>query len=175
MGAVAWAMRRPHDHHRELRARQRSATSTDGSHGRDQDRHLMTVPKPQRRKATRLLSWLSTGHEGARSNGPSTPVLARQSSPGEPAVSLEPGSLLPADFANGHCSRSAPLSANPHSARSAIADPAPSDPSRFPPLEVFVRRPPERVAPSSWGRHPKTFTEAAVSEASLDHHVGSRE
>jgi hypothetical protein len=30
--------------------------------------------------------------------------------------------------------------------------------SRFPPMEVFVRRPSERVAPSGMGRHPKTFT-----------------
>jgi hypothetical protein len=30
--------------------------------------------------------------------------------------------------------------------------------ARFPPLEVFVRRPPEYVALSVGGRHPKTFT-----------------
>jgi hypothetical protein len=29
---------------------------------------------------------------------------------------------------------------------------------RFPPLEVFVRRPPESAAPFARGRHPKTFT-----------------
>jgi hypothetical protein len=50
-----------------------------------------------------------------------------------------------------------PARSNPHSARGVL--PAPRRPdSRFPPLEVFVRRPPEYVAPPSWGRHPKTFT-----------------
>src|SRR5258707_56437 len=32
---------------------------------------------------------------------------------------------------------------------------------RFPPLEVCVRRPHVSAAPSSWGRHPQTFTQAA--------------
>src|SRR5215510_16152079 len=32
--------------------------------------------------------------------------------------------------------------------------------SRFPPLEVFVRRPPVCATPSARGRHPKTFTAA---------------
>ena len=34
--------------------------------------------------------------------------------------------------------------------------------SRFPPLEVFVRRPPVCATPSARGRHPKTFTEANI-------------
>src|SRR5271169_3244441 len=34
---------------------------------------------------------------------------------------------------------------------------------RFPPLEVFRRRPPQPVAPSASGRHPKTFTSAEVA------------
>ena len=44
-------------------------------------------------------------------------------------------------------------------------------PARFPPLEVFVRRPPECTVPSVMGRHPKTFTklESLVS----GRHVGS--
>jgi len=33
-------------------------------------------------------------------------------------------------------------------------------PSRFPPLKVFVRRPPESAAPFVRGRHPKTFTDS---------------
>jgi len=32
----------------------------------------------------------------------------------------------------------------------------------FPALEVFGRRPRQHVAPSSWGRHPKTFTEGDI-------------
>src|SRR5262249_48998930 len=37
---------------------------------------------------------------------------------------------------------------------------------RFPPLEVFRRRPPVRAAPSVSGWHPKTFT-----KADLRHHL----
>src|SRR6266436_1604341 len=55
---------------------------------------------------------------------------------------------------------------------------------RFPPLEVFRRRPPMRAAPSVSGRHPKTFTKAVVSRCSnvrarkaelFDHLVGNGE
>lgn len=35
----------------------------------------------------------------------------------------------------------------------------------FPPLEVFVRRPPLHVAPFVRGRHPKTFTQAAAVQS----------
>ena len=34
--------------------------------------------------------------------------------------------------------------------------------ARFPPLEVFVRRPPECVAAPVRGRHPKTFTQPDI-------------
>src|ERR671910_532930 len=34
--------------------------------------------------------------------------------------------------------------------------------SRFPPLEVFVRRPPEYAARHACGRHPKTFTRGDI-------------
>ena len=50
--------------------------------------------------------------------------------------------------------------------RRAPAAPDQPHPPRFPPLQVFVRRPPEYGAPPSWGRHPKTFTKAAVSNRS---------
>jgi hypothetical protein len=45
---------------------------------------------------------------------------------------------------------------------------------RFPPLEVFRRRPPEPVAPSASGRHPKTFTITEVA-SSFDHLVGAQQ
>jgi hypothetical protein len=44
---------------------------------------------------------------------------------------------------------------NPHRARCTIASHFP----RFRPLEGFVRRPPECLAPSVRGRHPKPFTQ----------------
>jgi hypothetical protein len=63
---------------------------------------------------------------------------------------------------------------NPHRARCTIASHFP----RFRPLEGFVRRPPECLAPSVRGRHPKPFTTAdscsAEKNLSLDHLVGNR-
>jgi hypothetical protein len=56
-----------------------------------------------------------------------------------------------------------PPCSNPHSARGALAAlPYPPNP-RFPPLEVFVRRPPECAARFVSGRHPKTFTKTDVA------------
>ena len=49
------------------------------------------------------------------------------------------------------CRRSRPTQLQP-------AAPAHVPPSRFPPLEVFRRRPPVRAARFVSGRHPKTFT-----------------
>jgi hypothetical protein len=52
-----------------------------------------------------------------------------------------------------------PLSAQiPIAEHAARRGPARVPNARFPPLEVFVRRPPEYVALSVGGRHPKTFT-----------------
>ena len=47
---------------------------------------------------------------------------------------------------------------NPHSARRTASLHLP----RFPPLEVFGRRPPVPVTPFVSGRHPKTFTFASI-------------
>lgn len=51
-----------------------------------------------------------------------------------------------------------PRRSNPHSPSRDTHVPLP----RFPPLEVCVRRPPVHAAPPSWGRHPQTFTKAAL-------------
>jgi hypothetical protein len=64
-----------------------------------------------------------------------------------------------------------PSPPNPHSARGALArghlTASPHPPSsRFPPLEVFVRRPPECAASFVSGRHPKTFTKADIMQCS---------
>jgi hypothetical protein len=56
-----------------------------------------------------------------------------------------------------------PPHSNPHSARPTFAAPPHRPDSRFPPLQVFGRRPPVHVAPSSWGRHPKTSTEPELA------------
>ncbi len=149
-------LRRPHDHHRDLRARRLAAPPSDGTHGRDQDRHLVTTtPGPRRRKAARLLSWFSTGHHHARTDMPSMPLLPRQSSPDDPAMPLECGSLVPANLVDRRHRPRRPLSVY----RSVTVTPAarsrhpPHRPnSRFPPVEVFGRRPSECAAPSVMGR-----------------------
>ena len=79
-------LRRPHDHHRDLRARQLAQISS-AADTRNQDRYLMTrAPKPRRRKATCLLRWFQTGHDGARQNRASTLRLTRQPSTVDPAI-----------------------------------------------------------------------------------------
>src|SRR5262245_45766491 len=46
--------------------------------------------------------------------------------------------------------------------------------SRFPPLEVFVRRPPVCATPSARGRHPKTFTLSDIASTARDAQYISR-
>jgi len=132
-------LRRPHDHHRDLRAWTRAAISTDRSDCRDQDRHLMTsAPKPPHWKAARPRSWISTGHDGARRDIASPPVLARQSSFVDPARLLAGASPAHGNLRNARSQRCCwprPRS-NPHSARGAD-----SLTIAVSSLEVFVRRP----------------------------------
>ena len=59
------------------------------------------------------------------------------------------------------------LAPNPHSSR--LSRPSLTTP-RFPPLEVFERRPPSPVKPSCRGRHPKTFTGAALGSLPVSGH-----
>src|SRR6201984_1310452 len=64
---------------------------------------------------------------------------------------------------------------NPHSARRTVPLPT----ARFPPLEVFRRRPLESVASFASGRHPKTFTQpdscTTKCDGLLDHFVGAQD
>jgi hypothetical protein len=61
-----------------------------------------------------------------------------------------------------------PLSAQiPIAEHAARRGPARVPNARFPPLEVFVRRPPEYVALSVGGRHPKTFTKRESADVGL--------
>ena len=74
-------LRRPHDHHRDLRAWLNASVSAESSDGSNQDRHLMTTPVLRSRKVVRSLSWFSTGGDGARSNiQPSTQIAQQPSS-----------------------------------------------------------------------------------------------
>ena len=50
---------------------------------------MTTTPDPRRRKTARPFRWFRTGQDDACGNTASTPLLARQSMPLDPAVSLE--------------------------------------------------------------------------------------
>ena len=62
---------------------------------------MTTIPETPGCKTAQLFRWILTGHQGVRSNTPSTPALARQSSFRGPAVSLKRASLLSVNFPNG--------------------------------------------------------------------------
>jgi len=81
-------LRRTHDHHRDIQPRLDATLSTDSSNHRNQDRHFMSQPKPQARKAARLLRWLSAGRGSARSNSQISTQIAQQSSPSNAASHL---------------------------------------------------------------------------------------
>jgi len=66
-------LRRPHAHHREVRARLTPALPSINANRRHQDRHLMTTIAASPLSSTALLSrWSSTGHEYAQLNMPFT-------------------------------------------------------------------------------------------------------
>ena len=56
---------------------------------------MTTTPDPRRRKTARPFRWFRTGQDDACGNTASTPLLARQSMPLDPVVSLESGSPSP--------------------------------------------------------------------------------
>ena len=141
---------------------------------------MTTTPGPRRRKAARLLSWFSTGHHHARTDMPSMPLLPRQSSPGDPAMPLECGSLVPANLVDRRHRPRRPLSVyRSVTVKSPIAPAArsrhpPHRPnSRFPPVEVFGRRPSECAAPSVMGRHSENLHITGNGRLSPSTHTGT--
>ena len=69
VGEHVWPvlLRRPHDHHRDLRARLSAETPTHTSSGSDQDRHIMRPSLPiDHRYDTRNSCWLAARHAQAR-------------------------------------------------------------------------------------------------------------
>src|SRR5262249_27727200 len=104
-------LRRPHDHHRDLRAWLNASVSAESSDGSNQDRHLMTTPVLRSRKVVRSLSWFSTGGDGARSNiQPSTPNAQ------QPSSLHPPGPSLPTPMAVRQCAPSARIHSGASSA-----------------------------------------------------------
>ena len=61
-------LRRSHDHHRGLRAPRDATPSTNWSHDRSPDRHLVTASKPLLRKFVCLHCWSLAGGGTARSD-----------------------------------------------------------------------------------------------------------
>src|SRR6202521_5507196 len=110
---------------------------------------------------------------------PATVALAQIRNPGLNLIDLHPSTKLHSTAAMCSSTTTAsiraldrlatpqtprPWPSNPHSARGTAAHP----PSRFPPLEVFRRRPPERLARLACARHPKTFTLGDIAASNLD-------
>src|ERR1700674_5243320 len=108
---------------------------------------------------------------------PATVALAQIRNPGLNLIDLHPSTKLHSTAAMCSSTTTAsiraldrlatpqtprPWPSNPHSARGTAAHP----PSRFPPLEVFRRRPPERLARLACARHPKTFTLGDIARPS---------
>src|ERR1700732_5288472 len=107
---------------------------------------------------------------------PATAALAQIRKPGLNSTDLHQSTRLRSTAPIASSTATTPISAldplattptpcrrrsNPHSARRTVPLPT----ARFPPLEVFRRRPPECVASFASGRHPKTFTDADIGRA----------
>src|SRR6516225_7514914 len=149
-------LRRPHDHHRDLPTRLLTALPSGGTSPHHQDRHFMrrlTLRPP--RTVVRCSCWSSTGYASARPSDVPAPQLP-------------------------HLSSLLDLRAPQYSTRSAqipiATGPRPTAPTRprlprhtsrgFLPWRFSDRRPGRRrtsAATSCTGRHPKTFTTAAVT------------
>ena len=141
------ALRRPHDRHRDLRARLRAEVAPDA----EQDRHIMSQTARERRRFPVPMRWLHAGSDLSRRNHanqradrslisssalPEIPV-ARFQAPPHPSRSA--GRFLSAPIHH----RARRRTSNPHSAR---CPPVPNLP-RLRALALFGRRPPEHVAP----------------------------
>ena len=78
-------LRRPHDHHRDLRARPIPALPTINANHRDQDRHVVTrIPVLRRRRADFACRRFSTDRDDTRQN----PPFRRRSKPSRAALNL---------------------------------------------------------------------------------------
>jgi hypothetical protein len=109
---------------------------------------------------------------------PATAALAHTRKPGLNSIDLHQSTQLRSTAPIASSTATTPISAldplattptprrrrsNPHSARRTVPPPT----ARFPPLEVFRRRPLESVASFASGRHPKTFTTADIPPSRL--------
>jgi len=141
-------LRRPHDHHRDFRARMRAQVPAFATARGNQDRHLM-MPSPAiyTYSNARHSRWLSASTAQARiaalhSIAVARPILSRYRRSLVHTDACDPG-LPQADRGD----RFNPISAspnprqNPHSARGT----APAYVPRFRALALFGRRPQERV------------------------------
>jgi hypothetical protein len=160
-------LRWPHDYHREVRTRLNTALSANTTNC-DQDRYVMITIATSQIHNTHRSRW-SIHHAGARS-------IARFRSQLIHLMHRSSSNQIPTLTTKRSCAATPSINAlnrvgcpraphrrrsNPHRARCTIASHFP----RFRPLEGFVRRPPECLAPSVRGRHPKPFTKADICSA----------
>jgi hypothetical protein len=81
---------------------------------------MTTTPDPHCRKTARPFHWLRTGQDDACHNIASTPLLARQSVPLDPVVSVQAGSPSPLDVSNP---RNRASLTRPHTRSAALKSP----------------------------------------------------
>src|SRR5882672_8329503 len=149
-------LRRPHDHHRELRARLLSALP---SCRLMQHRHVMTTIHTTQSRNARRSRQSSSAHDDARSNPKLHPQLDRSSSfeAGRSATAGRPSNALNSTAAFDRPRRIIDRSPAPIKSPQVIAAPPTYPCPRFPPLEAFGRRPSEPAAPSLIGPASETL------------------
>ena len=158
-------LRRPHDHHRDIRARCNPALRSERANASDQDRHVMIVPAPSSPRIALLV--LSCGSPRTRFGSRKQHARA----PNHISIFTVRSIQRPVQYiARAHCvkinsrrvspahQRRSAHSSNPIAAHVARRGPASAPKSRFRPLQVFVRRPPGVCGAVRGGRHPKTCT-----------------
>ena len=95
-------LRRPHDHHRDLRGRRHAAHATADALQRHQDRHVMTATAARKRREA---PWpprrSSTRREGGRSHPPYRPRKTPQSA--APYVTIDHPNEPPLPVSQGAC------------------------------------------------------------------------
>jgi hypothetical protein len=142
--------RRPHDRHRDFRARLRAEAPAHTATGRNQDRHLMMLsPLINGRPDTRYSCWFTAGGRQTRISSldwTATPPSILRAKPSASTAALQPQ--------HAQTRGEIPITPAATSAR---------NPPRFRALALFGRRPPERGRVSSF-RRPKTYTKAEVGK-----------
>ena len=164
-------LRRPHDHHRDLRARRNATPPADSANDRHQDRHLMTAQPPSRKSVRRA----SPALDRPRRSAPRYPSVVAATRRQLIAFDAARRSFVLAD--HRRTARCTGSNSNQPAPRGAQIPIAPAAPPSVPLCAVsslggFRTPAAEYAAPSVSGRHPKPFTTAVTdTEHSSDQRI----